>query len=145
MIPIKFRARNLKTDELITGYGIYADPPAEPDAKGRIKETWVRRTFIITTPYSLDKSTCWIDVKPESIEQLVGYDSDGQEIYEGDTVVLLDEKGKECISDTASLSSWVQNIREYIESENKGSKERGYDLDFTGCKIVVKKKEEVTA
>lgn len=38
MIPIKFRARNLETDELITGYGIYADPPAEPDAKGKNKK-----------------------------------------------------------------------------------------------------------
>lgn len=82
MIPLKFRARNLETDELVTGNGIFADPPAEPDEKGRIKETWVRRTFIITMPFPLHKPTCWIDVKPESIEQLVGYDADGQEIYE---------------------------------------------------------------
>ena len=82
MIPLKFRARNLKTDEVITGYGIYADPPAEPDAKGRIKETWVRRTFIIRPPYPLHRQSCWLDVKPETIEQLVGYDSDGNEIYE---------------------------------------------------------------
>ena len=88
MIPIKFRARNLKTDELITGYGIFADPPAEQDKKGNKKDPWVRRTHIITYPFPLHKPTCWIDVKPESIEQLVGYDSDGREVYRAMTLLI---------------------------------------------------------
>lgn len=43
------------------------------------------------------------EVDPNSIEQLVGYDANGKEIYEGD--VLIDERGQEHI---ARLESVVQ-------------------------------------
>lgn len=78
------------------------------------------------------------DVAPESIEQLVGYDSNGNEVYEGDEVVLVDAKGKKRIAETAVLHSWIENILNRIESDNRACKERGYDLDFKGCKLVLK-------
>lgn len=87
MIPIKFRGRGVETGELITGYGVYSDPPADTErTTGKKKDSWVRRTFIIRLPFPLHQPTCWIDVAPESIERLVGYDEDGQEIYQ--TIVL---------------------------------------------------------
>lgn len=121
MIPIKFRAWLIHG---ATGKYVYSDGGAF--------------VFEGDNIFFVDSYGDSYDVAPESIEQLVGYDSNGKKVYEGDTVALLDEKGKECISDTASLSSWVQNICKYIESDNRGNKERGYELDFAGCKLVLK-------
>lgn len=47
------------------------------------------------------------EVKPETVAQLVGYDSNGAEIYEGDT--LIDEKG---FTYTAFLQPSVEWERE---------------------------------
>lgn len=99
MIPIKFRGRAIETKELIhghlvetgelvTGYGIFSDPPAETGAKDNQKDPWVRRTFIMRLPFPMNKRACWVDVAPESIELLVGYDSDGQEIYRARTSLI---------------------------------------------------------
>lgn len=101
VIPIKFRGRAIETKELkglihghlvetgelVTGYGIFSDPPAETDAKDG-KNKWIRRTFIMRLPFPMNKQACWVDVAPESIELLVGYDSDGQEIYRARTSLI---------------------------------------------------------
>ncbi|MBR3747139.1 MAG: hypothetical protein IKP64_00330 [Selenomonadaceae bacterium] len=36
-------------------------------------------------PYIIEDGV-WFEVEPDSVAQLVGYDSDGREVYEGDTI-----------------------------------------------------------
>lgn len=68
--PIKFRGRWLGTGELV--YGSYC----------RMFYCDVGAIHTIT-----DEGGEEFTVEPESVVQLVGYDRDGNEIYEGDTVV----------------------------------------------------------
>ena len=46
-------------------------------------------------------------VKPESVAQLVGYDADNAEVYEGD--VLIDEDGHEYIATLDSMLLWTKD------------------------------------
>ena len=65
MRPIKFRGRGYFTGELY--YGFYlVDEDGVSILEGR-------NAYL---------------VEPDSIAQLVGYDSDGNEVYEGDTFVI---------------------------------------------------------
>ena len=68
MREIKFRGRNIKTGEI--HYGHYSEYPV---GNGRISHC--------ITDKNLDS---WA-VEPESVAQLIGYDADGNEVYEGDT------------------------------------------------------------
>ena len=65
MRPIKFRGR---------------------DAYGKLHygDLWQRTDGMILFDHD---ETVWQRVHPESVAQLVGYDRDGREVYEGDTVV----------------------------------------------------------
>ncbi len=76
MKPIKFRGKRLDNGELICGdllhYGKY--------------ETCIRSYLF---PDKNSFSTLPVD--SNSIAQLVGYDADGKEVYEGDA--LVDEEG----------------------------------------------------
>ena len=72
--PIKFRGRDIDTGEIIYGdfrkIGIHAHIFKEADC------------------YYEEEL---IEVDPDSVAQLVGFDSEGNEIYEGDTVAGVDE------------------------------------------------------
>ena len=43
-------------------------------------------------PAIIDGNGFYHEVKPESIAQLVGYDANGKEVYEGDIVIRYDSK-----------------------------------------------------
>lgn len=73
MRKIKFRGKNVKTGQI--HYGFYSEYPV---AGGRI-ETCIT-----------DKNLDTWEVEPESVAQLVGYDADGREVYEGDQLIRLD-------------------------------------------------------
>ena len=69
--PIKFRGRNIDTGEVVFG-----------DLR-----------IIGIRPHIFKEAQCYydeelIEVDEDSVAQLVGYDCDGREVYEGDTIVL---------------------------------------------------------
>lgn len=90
MRPIKFRGRRTDNGELVYGNGIYQDLPVTEKELG-----FVSRTYIIGTEFPL-VAKLWHPVDPDSVAQLVGYDANGKEIYEGDTVVS--EYGDEIVA-----------------------------------------------
>lgn len=57
------------------------------DAYGKLHygDLWQRTDGMILFDHD---ETVWQRVHPESVAQLVGFDSDGNEVYEGDTLVL---------------------------------------------------------
>lgn len=79
---IKFRGRRTDNGELVYGNGIYQDLPVTEKQK---ELGFVSRTYIIGTEFPL-VAKLWHFVEPESVAQLVGYDKDGREVYEGDKV-----------------------------------------------------------
>ena len=81
MRTIKFRGRRTDNGELVYGNGIYQDLPVTEKELG-----FVSRTYIIGTEFPL-VAKLWHPVDPDSVAQLVGYDANGKEIYEGDKVV----------------------------------------------------------
>ena len=81
---IKFRGRRTDNGELVYGNGIYQDLPVTEKQK---ELGFVSRTYIIGTEFPL-VAKLWHPVDPESVAQLVGYDSAGNEVYEGDIFVV---------------------------------------------------------
>lgn len=50
----------------------------------------------------------WAEVDPESVAQLVGYDKDGKEVYEGDAITyLIEEKVKVRLSGETETCSYL--------------------------------------
>lgn len=83
MIPIKFRG--------IDAFGRY-----------HYGDVWQRNDGTVL----FDRKThVWIRVSPNSIAQLVGYDCDGNEVYEGDVLVL--EHGGNIFEYTAHLNAFA--------------------------------------
>lgn len=74
MRPIKFRGRRIDNGEYV--YGVY-----------------VKSVPMSSFPGIVDNDDYIHDVDPDSVAQLIGYDVNGKEIYEGDT--LIDGFGKE--------------------------------------------------
>lgn len=77
--PIKFRGRNIDTGEVISG-----------DLR-----------IIGIRPHIFKEAQCYydeelIEVEPDSVAQLVGYDANGREVYEGDKVIS--EYGDEVVA-----------------------------------------------
>lgn len=66
MRPIKFRGKRVNNGEFIYGQLTHVHPKFYVGGR---------------------------EVKPESVAQLVGYDCDGREVYEGD--ILVDDNGSE--------------------------------------------------
>lgn len=81
-VPIKFRGVDIETGKIVFGVGVKA---------------YNKRADIVP------KSLVPVEVQAESVAQLVGYDVDGNEVYEGDT--LTDSEGHKY---TASLESRVE-------------------------------------
>lgn len=70
--PIKFRGRDIETGEYVYGDLMHM-------TGGRIGLIF-------------DKRVAAVEVDPDTVAQLVGYDKDGNEVYEGDT--MTDDDGK---------------------------------------------------
>ena len=75
-VPVKFRAKHITTGEYIYGDLIH-------DRHGETRITYA--SDIALTGYVNEA------VKPGSVAQLVGYDADGNEVYEGDKVKVGNE------------------------------------------------------
>ena len=83
-IPIKFRGRSLETGEVIFSRIVdYGSDFAKIGYWVRAYGAWELR---------------WEKVDPDSVAQLIGYDVDGKEVYEGDT--LTDILGNEYTAKT---------------------------------------------
>lgn len=82
--PIKFRGRDLETGEYVFGEFGQGATSGEP--------------MIYFYDYDAQQ---WVGaaVEPESVAQLVGYDTDGKEVYEGDTLI---DKYKTLFGDSKS-------------------------------------------
>ncbi|MBR4384152.1 MAG: hypothetical protein IKP64_11415 [Selenomonadaceae bacterium] len=96
--PIKFRGRDIDTGEIIYGdfreIGIHAHIFKEADC------------------YYEEEL---IEVDPDSVAQLVGYDKDGREVYEGDKLVSVDNGAVwvAVLNPTVTLPKY-----EHLESSN---------------------------
>ena len=88
--PIKFRGRRSDNGELVYGNGIYQDLPVTEKQK---ELGFVSRTYIIGTEFPL-VAKLWHPVDPDTVAQLVGFDADGNEVYEGDKI-LIDDAGED--------------------------------------------------
>lgn len=86
MRPIKFRGRRIDNGEFV--YGVY-----------------VKSVPMSSFPGIVDDDDYIHDVDPDSIAQLVGYDVDGKEVYEGDT--LIDDDGQEFVASLQGIVRWV--------------------------------------
>jgi len=82
MRPIKFRGRYLSGEATVYGDLIHTK----------------HGVFIATAP-----GGC-IEVDPDSVAQLVGYDKNGKEVYEGDTVIAPDRYEWIALFDCSALS-----------------------------------------
>lgn len=103
MRQIKFRGIDVKT-----GKFVYGDLISSP-YKGKI--IYEIRTHIQhkqNAEYSYPRYTTVKD----SIAQLVGHDSNGDEVYEGDT--LIDEYGDENIADFYPLDTESMTLKEVL-------------------------------
>lgn len=96
MREIKFRGKCKDTDEIVTGNllvllnACYIVRPtffaARDDDPKHFSIFWDQ-----TTKYPSQAAIMVYPVYPDSVAQLVGYDADGKEVYEGDA--LVDEEG----------------------------------------------------
>lgn len=71
-VPIKFRGKIKDSDEYICGW--YAEG-FNDDGK-----------MVPRIIYDTENPAYWYEVEPESVVQLVGYDVEGNEVYEGDEI-----------------------------------------------------------
>ncbi len=62
----------------------------------------------------INEDSVWYSVYPESVAQLVGYDADGKEVYEGD--ILIDEDGFERTAGLAPYPyEWNNGMKVYVK------------------------------
>lgn len=86
MRPIKFRGKNIWTGEMLFGDLVH-------DGDEILMQFVKEKTFV--------------QVEPETVAQLVGYDADNAEVYEGD--VLTDGEGHEYITTLDSMLLWTKD------------------------------------
>lgn len=89
-VPIKFRA------ETLDGYPVYGG------------------IFIAGRDVYIAENFRFIPVKPKTLAQLVGYDADGNEVYEGDIVTLDYENWH--MEYSARLRSEAVSDKEYVSN-----------------------------
>jgi len=83
------------------------------DAYGKLHygDLWQRTDGMILFDHD---ETVWQRVHPESVAQLVGYDCDGREVYEGDELISVDGD----YEDTAKLFSNVCDSDKLKEAQS---------------------------
>lgn len=92
-LPVKFRGRDLSGK---LRFGFYAED--------------------CNYPYIIERKT-WYEVEVNSVKQLCGYDADGVEIYEDDTVYI--DKDGYYREYTAYLKGYATNPKCYITLDGK--------------------------
>lgn len=97
MRPIKFRGKSFKTGKLV-----YGDLIQSKGATGIIA-TDINDVIQDAKRHNIPKGL--IGVEPETVAQLVGYDCDGNEVYEGD--VIQTPEGKDYLIDDWGLTDRV--------------------------------------
>lgn len=73
-IPIKFRGKRVKDGKTVYGWAYKSECPMS------------------SFPAIIDYNDKYNAIYPESVAQLVGYDADGDEVYEDDTLELFNEE-----------------------------------------------------
>ena len=103
MREIKFRGKCKDTDEIVTGNllvllnACYIVRPtffaARDDDPKHFSIFWDQ-----TTKYPSQAAIMVYPVYPDSVAQLVGYDADGKEVYEGDKLKHVDDENYNAIA-----------------------------------------------
>ena len=93
MRPIKFRGCVPDSDKIDGGRIVYGSLVDHGESKYSYRY-WI---------YPLEGERNY-PVEPDSIAQLVGYDKNGNEVYEGDT--LIDDDGAEFIAQLQGVVRW---------------------------------------
>lgn len=84
---IKFRGRSINSGELVYGDLVHTDTEA-------VNIRYIEKNFCGVA----GRVVIFVkEVEPYSVAQLIGYDADGNEVYEGDT--LFDNYGKSEVAD----------------------------------------------
>lgn len=96
-IPIKFRAKTLK-GEFVFGDFISRGPEA-----GR--------------PGIIDEQDFYHEVDPDTVVQLVGYDEDENEVYEGD--ILTDDRGNIWFAKTRAYAIYESHCEDITRELNE--------------------------
>ena len=76
-LPIKFRAKNIRTGEYV--YGDFIQSPVDVPVIRVWNAEECKNGFYAYDDY---------EIYPDSVSQLVGYDAAGNEVYEGDWIKL---------------------------------------------------------
>jgi len=71
-VPIKFRGKRVKDGKTVYGWAYKSECPMS------------------SFPAIIDYNDKYNAIYPESVAQLVGYDADGNEVYEGDKLTPID-------------------------------------------------------
>lgn len=92
--PIKFRGKRIDNGKFVFG-DLQTYFRTDGKTKSFVIRTWERLDdWVAVAP---DKSVTVAEyyerpIDPESVAQLVGYDANGREVYEGDTVIRYDDE-----------------------------------------------------
>lgn len=99
MRPIKFRGRDIDSGKSVCGDFVHVVPMS-------------------SFPGIIDCDGIVHDVAPDTIAQLVGYDSNGSEVYEGDTVFeeYLNGETHEHVARLESMSQNPENAQYFFWS-----------------------------
>lgn len=95
MRPIKFRGKRIDNGKFVFG-DLQTYFRTDGKTKSFVIRTWERLDdWVAVAP---DKSVTVAEyyerpIDPDSVAQLVGYDADGREVYEGD--IIVDDNGNE--------------------------------------------------
>ena len=106
MREIKFRGRRLGNGNFVYGWLVpvicrnFID---FTNGEGYCRLVKMDDAFAIVDCETLET----VEVEPESVAQLVGYDADNAEVYEGD--VLIDDNGHEYIATLDSMLLWTKD------------------------------------
>ena len=100
-IPIKFRGNHF-------GRIVYGD------AIRRNVDNKLHDYIVVDNSKTSSLRYIPLEVDPDSIVQLVGYDSEGNEVYEGDK--LIRKNSADCI--IASLESSIERMADFIKNNN---------------------------
>lgn len=124
-VPIKFRGKRVDNGRLAFGYYVpWTNLPTPPRVPNRNELLFTNFTLEVGGACGLvnELGVC-IAVEADSVAQLIGYDADGCEVYEGDALDCY-HFGKFNCASTAKLSATVEV--DYRDEDLN----RNFDFDF---------------